>query len=47
VPWRDLLLDYGNRKTVHRRFCRWRDKGIWESLLELFVDEKEFIWLMN
>ncbi len=28
--------DYGHWKNVHRRFCRWRDKGVWEDLLDLF-----------
>ena len=31
-PWRDLPPDYGDWKNTHRRFCRWRDKGIWEKL---------------
>ena len=34
APWRDLPETYGNWKNVHRRFCRWRDKGIWEKILE-------------
>ena len=33
APWRDLPPDYGDWKNTHRRFCRWRDKGIWEKLL--------------
>ena len=32
APWRDLPPDYGGCKNTHRRFCRWRDKGIWEKL---------------
>ena len=28
APWRDLPPDYGNWKNTHRRFCRWRDKGV-------------------
>jgi len=28
------------------RFCRWRDKGIWEELLESFSEEPELKWLM-
>ena len=28
------------------RFRRWRDKGIWEKLLEILVDEPDFEWLM-
>jgi transposase len=46
APWRDLPPDYGNWNTVQRRFCRWRDKGIWENLLESLVDKPDFEWLM-
>jgi transposase len=46
APWRDLPPDYGNWKNTHRRFCRWRDKGIWESLLEELVVNPDFEWLM-
>jgi transposase len=46
APWRDLPPDYGNWKNTHRRFCRWRDKGIWENLLEQFIDDPDFEWLM-
>ena len=45
-PWRDLPPDYGNWNNVHRRFCRWRDKGIWESLLKQVIDEPDLEWLM-
>ncbi|CAM6902611.1 Mobile element protein [Morganella morganii IS15] len=27
-------------------FCRWRDKGIWEALLEILVTDPDFEWLM-
>lgn len=46
APWRDLPPDYGDWKNTHRRFCRWRDKGIWESLLEKLVNDPDFEWLM-
>ena len=46
APWRDLPPDYGHWKNVHRRFCRWRDKGIWEKLLEILVDEPDYEWIM-
>ena len=46
APWRDLPPDYGDWKNTHRRFCRWRDKGIWEGLLEELVDEPDYEWLM-
>lgn len=46
APWRDLPSDYGDWKNTHRRFCRWREKRIWESLLEQTVDSPDFEWLM-
>lgn len=46
APWRDLPPDYGDWKNTHRRFCRWRDKKIWESLLEQMIDEPDLEWLM-
>ncbi|OTA14035.1 transposase [Xenorhabdus vietnamensis] len=38
--------DYGDWKNTHRRFCRWRDKGVWEGLLEELISEPDFEWLM-
>ena len=38
--------DYGDWKNTHRRFCRWRDKGVWEKLFKLFVQDPDFEWLM-
>ncbi|PHM65831.1 transposase [Xenorhabdus kozodoii] len=46
APWRDLHPDYGDWKNTHRRFCRWRDKGIWEKLLEQLINDPDFEWLM-
>jgi transposase len=46
APWRDLPPDYGDWKNTHRRFCRWRDKGLWESLLEQLIVEPDYEWLM-
>ena len=36
-PWRDLPPDYGHWSNVHRRFIRWRDKGVWEKLMEILI----------
>lgn len=46
APWRDLPPDYGNWNTVHRRFCRWRDKGIWARILEKLAQDPDYEWLM-
>ena len=46
APWRDLPSTYGDWKNNHRRFCRWRDKGIWERIFEAIIAEDECQWLL-
>ena len=46
APWRDLPPDLGDWKNTHRRFCRWRDKGIWERLLGELIKDPDCEWLM-
>ena len=46
APWRDLPPDYGGWKNTHRRFCRWRDRGVFEELLEYFSADADFEWFM-
>ena len=46
APWRDLPPDYGGWSNTHRRFIRWRNKGVWEKLLEILIDEPDYEWLM-
>jgi transposase len=46
APWRDLPPYYGDWKNTHRRFCRWRDRGVWEKILEALVDAPDYEWLM-
>jgi transposase len=46
AAWRDLPSSYGNWNNVNRRFCRWRDKGIWETIFLAIIDEDECEWLL-
>ena len=46
ATWRSLPEEYGQWSAVQRRFCRWRDKGIWEGVLEVLMEESEYEWLM-
>lgn len=46
APWRDLPESYGDWKNTHRRFCRWRDRGAWEDILDEMIEEPDFEWLM-
>lgn len=45
-PWRNMPQEYGDWKNLHRRFCRWRDKGIWEKVLEILIVLPDFQWLL-
>ncbi len=46
APWRDLPPDYGDWKNTHKRFCRWRNKGIWEQILEKLIENPDYEWLI-
>jgi transposase len=42
APWRGLPPYYGDRKNTHRRFCRWRNWGVREKILETPVDDPDY-----
>jgi len=33
-------------ENIQRRFCRWRDRGVGEKLLDLLIDQPGYEWLM-
>ncbi len=39
APWRDIPPEFGNWNSIHKRFCRWRDKGIWKRLADAAIGE--------
>jgi hypothetical protein len=42
--WRDLPPRCGGWNNTHRRFCRWRDAGGRERLLEVLKDDPDYEW---
>jgi transposase len=46
APWKDLPPDFGDWKNTHRRFSRWRDCGVWESLVDKLCGEPDMQWEM-
>lgn len=44
--WRSLPLEYGHWSTVHKRFKRWSDKGIWQMIFNTLVEDADLEWIM-
>ncbi|WP_126516916.1 IS5 family transposase [Sphingobium amiense] len=44
--WCDLPERYGRWKTVHRRFSRWCDSGVWERVFEALTTDRDNQYLM-
>ena len=36
----------GTGRTLTAGFCRWRDRDVWERLLDSVIDDPDFEWLM-
>lgn len=41
APWRDLPERYGNWSSVHSRFRRWRQAGIWAQIWTASKEQDE------
>jgi putative transposase len=44
--WCDLPERYGRWKTVHRRFSRWCDSGVWERVFDALTTDRDNQYLM-
>lgn len=44
--WCDLPERYGRWKTVHRRFSRWCDAGVWERVFDALTTDRDNQYLM-
>jgi transposase len=41
APWRDLPERFGDWKNTHKRFSRWAESGVWESLFKALADDPD------
>ena len=46
VSWRDLPERFGNWNTVFRRFSRWSERGVWESIFKALNSDSDLECLM-
>ncbi len=44
--WHDLPERYGKWKSVHKRFSRWSQKGVWEALFERLLKDPRNDYVM-
>ena len=44
--WSDLPERYGKWKTVHKRFTRWANSGVWEKVFESLLKDRDNSYLM-
>ena len=39
APWRDLPKEFGNWNTVHRRFRRWVQSGVFQRIFDVIEED--------
>ncbi len=44
--WSDLPERYGKYKSVHKRFTRWADAGVWERIFAALSRDRDNEYLM-
>ncbi len=46
MRWADLPERYGKYKSVHKRFIRWAEAGVWDQLFDDLVRDRKNPYLM-
>jgi putative transposase len=46
MRWADLPDRYGKYKSVHKRFVRWAEAGVWDKLFDDLVEDRKNPYLM-
>ena len=46
APWEDLPERYGKYKSVHKRYSRWCEKGVWNRAFKALATDKDNEYLM-
>ena len=46
AQWKDLPGEYGNWKSVHKRFTRWARSGLWQRIFEVLLEDSDNSYVM-
>ena len=46
IPWRDLPESFGDWKATHRRFRRWCESGVFESVFKILAGDADNEYMM-
>ena len=46
APWRDLPKEFGNWNTVHRRFRRWVQSGVFQRIFDVIEGDLDLKTVM-
>jgi transposase len=46
APWRALPIEYGKWATVHKRFMRWAEAGVWQMIFNTLAIDADNEWIM-
>ena len=44
--WKHLPVEYGNWKSVHKRFTRWAKAGVWERIFRVLLADPKNSYVM-
>ena len=46
AQWKDLPGEYGNWKSVHKRFTRWARSGLWQRIFQVLLEDSDNSYVM-